>query len=210
MLKFGWRRDPLALGLGCASFAASLALAWREGWRTTDLVWGLWLASLGVGYLTLLAGMIGAGWRHSRGRAGAVLAALGAGFFSLHFFGLHWFVACVLPMAFPLEAARGGVWRVDFWATLGGGYWPVVALTLAAEWDVVAGAGRRFDPVSPYLNLVRLIVLVIPCTLLGLIGYFSGLFTIDHVIGYFLVSLVFFSPWRIGRELEPGVAEARS
>lgn len=206
-LELGWRRDPLGIGIGVVSFAASLALAWHEGWRTTDLVWGLWLSSLVVGYVTLLAGMIGLGWRHGRERAGVILPWLGAGFFSLHFFGLHWLIASVLPMAFPLEAARGGVWRLSFWTTVGAAYWPVVALTFVARGDVVLGAVRHFDEVSPYLNLVRLLLLIIPCTMLGLLGYFTGLFTIDQFVGYAFVSLVFFSPWRIGRDLEPVTAE---
>jgi hypothetical protein len=45
-----WRTawlDALAFGLG-------LTIAWWRGWRTTDLVWSLWLSSLVVGYFTIV------------------------------------------------------------------------------------------------------------------------------------------------------------
>jgi len=35
------------------AFAAGLVVAGMLGWRTTDLVWSLWLSSLVVGYATI-------------------------------------------------------------------------------------------------------------------------------------------------------------
>lgn len=37
------------------AFAFTLALAWYLDWQATDLVWGLWLSSLMVGYLVMLS-----------------------------------------------------------------------------------------------------------------------------------------------------------
>jgi hypothetical protein len=36
------------------AFATWLAVAWWEGWTATDLVWGLWLSSLVVGYAMIV------------------------------------------------------------------------------------------------------------------------------------------------------------
>src|SRR5215470_11634713 len=39
-------------------FAASAAMAWFGRWQAGDLVWGLWLSSLIVGYGLLLVGIL--------------------------------------------------------------------------------------------------------------------------------------------------------
>lgn len=191
------------LALAAGSFATSLYLAWRLGWRTTDLVWGLWLSSLSVGYATLLAGMGGVWWRSRGLRLSPWIAVGGWLAFSLHFLALHWIAVQILPTAFPLDQVRETTGYAAFWRVLWSSYWPVVVLTLIADADVIGNAVRRYDKVSPYLNLFRIIMLAIPATFIGLLGYFTGLFTIDHIACYVLVSLFMFSPWRFGRELEP-------
>jgi hypothetical protein len=204
-----WRRDPLSLAVAVGGIGTSLYFAWRFGWRTTELMWGFWLSSLIVGYATLLAGMCGVWWRSRDLGLSRWFAVAGWLLFTLHFLFLHWVGALVLPMAFPSELTRGGVFDPDFWRVLWSTYWPVVALTFVAEADVVWGALHRYDKVSPYLNLVRIIVLAIPATFIGLAGFFTGWFTIDHIACYALVSLFLFSPWRFGHALEPAPAHVK-
>jgi hypothetical protein len=109
-----WKRvlpDVLAFALG-------LGVAGLLGWKTTDLVWSLWLCSLVLGYLTILS-TIGAGVylgvkaishkefpREKRplGILGGTIAALFfLAFFSLHFCGFHAGHATFLSGFFPLE-----------------------------------------------------------------------------------------------------------
>lgn len=99
-------------------FIAGLTIAALLGWQTTDLVWSLWLASLVVGYLTLIASIVAGvivGWVaiHHPGfevrlRTKAVLilllsAAFLLGFFSLHFCGFHAGHSVFLNHLFPLD-----------------------------------------------------------------------------------------------------------
>ncbi len=43
--------------LSLLAFALGLAFSWYHGFQTRDLVWGLWISSLIVGYLTILVGL---------------------------------------------------------------------------------------------------------------------------------------------------------
>ncbi len=52
--------NPLHFGLDLALFAATVALAALQRWSTTDLVWGLWIASLTVGYSLIVTSIVGA------------------------------------------------------------------------------------------------------------------------------------------------------
>ena len=99
------------------AFALGLAIAWRFNWKTSDLVWSLWLGSLILGYLTLLAtiaaGIVIGIFVISRPafpvkyRLPALLAGLAAalfllGFFSLHFGAFHSIHAGFVSVFFPL------------------------------------------------------------------------------------------------------------
>jgi hypothetical protein len=79
--------------------AAGLAIAWLYHWKTTDLVWSLWLCSLVLGYLTLLSSAAGGAVvvfyaaRHPDTKPGQrfpiVLVALVGGLLMLAFFSFH-------------------------------------------------------------------------------------------------------------------------
>src|SRR5882724_4728980 len=99
------------------AFALGLGVAWKLGWKTTDLVWSLWLGSLVLGYLTILstiaAGVyVGAnvithaefpqGHRVTAILIGLVVAVFFLGFFSLHFGAFHAAHAGILSGFFPL------------------------------------------------------------------------------------------------------------
>jgi hypothetical protein len=100
------------------AFTAGIACARLLGWNTTDLVWSLWLSSLVLGYLTIVA-MIGEGvyigsaavlsdlcppqFRLKAILAGMALALFLLGFFSIHFCGFHAVHASFLSSFFPLD-----------------------------------------------------------------------------------------------------------
>jgi hypothetical protein len=100
------------------AFAMGLSVAWIQGWKTTDLVWSLWLSSLVVGYLTILS-TIGGGvymgvrvishhefpkkHRLTAILIGGGIALLFLGFFSLHFCAFHAGHAVFLSHFFPIE-----------------------------------------------------------------------------------------------------------
>lgn len=95
-----------------------MALAYALSWQTKDLVWSLWLSSLAVGYLTLLAAIAGGArygmflLRHSNFQAryrlpailgGIVVGCFILGFFSLHFCGFHAGHSVFLQLFFPID-----------------------------------------------------------------------------------------------------------
>jgi hypothetical protein len=111
------------------AFAIGLSTAWLLRWKTTDLVWSLWLGSLVLGYLTILS-IIG-GWvyigvkviSHAefpgeyRSQAiliGSVGALFFLGFFSVHFCGFHAGHAVFLSSFFPIEGLPNNVFAKAF------------------------------------------------------------------------------------------------
>jgi hypothetical protein len=112
------------------AFAVGLGVAWFLGWRTTDLVWSLWLSSLVLGYLTILS-TIGAGvglgvmavandafpprqrsWVILLGSASALYLF---GFFSLHFCAFHAGHAAGLSTFFPIKDLPAKELAYSFW-----------------------------------------------------------------------------------------------
>jgi len=100
------------------AFVIGLGAAWFLKWKTTDLVWSLWLSSLVVGYLTILATIgsgVAVGLKVLRqdefpkekkmlvilGGAGFGLFTLA--FFSIHFCGFHAGHATFLESFFPVD-----------------------------------------------------------------------------------------------------------
>lgn len=103
--------DILAFGVG-------LSITYFLNWRTTDLVWSLWLCSLVVGYLTILSAIGAGGYlgfnvvshegfiKEHRGKAilfGSAVGLFVLGFFSLHFCGFHAGHSVFLNGFFPIE-----------------------------------------------------------------------------------------------------------
>jgi hypothetical protein len=118
-----WQRLlPDLLGTGVA-----LALAWFMGWRTGDLIWSMWLASLVIGYSLILwnlfgpliplirqRGEIGAYAREAPWGTAAGLAALLFGqlfllaFFTVHFGGFHWGHSIFVHGFYPISPTTTG------------------------------------------------------------------------------------------------------
>jgi hypothetical protein len=100
-----------------AAFTVGLAFAWSSGWKTTDLVWSLWLCSLVLGYLTILSAIgkcvflgsavvfsdaFPAQLRAKSILIGSAVALFVLAFFSIHFCGFHAVHAGFLSSFFPL------------------------------------------------------------------------------------------------------------
>ncbi|HPF73149.1 MAG TPA: DUF6498-containing protein [Xanthomonadaceae bacterium] len=110
--------DTTLLWPDLLAFGIALACAWFLQWRTTELVWSLWLGSLVIGYLTIL-GIIASGvylglrvLRHPQFPQdkskpavviGSVIALFLLGFFTFHFCAFHAGHAAFLSSFFPLE-----------------------------------------------------------------------------------------------------------
>jgi hypothetical protein len=108
------------------AFLLGLAVAWALRWRTSDLIWSLWLSSLVVGYALIVwslaepaCELLGIGWAHRdevraspaandpRQIAAFVAIALVGGafylaFFTVHFGGFHYVHAQFLLSWYPL------------------------------------------------------------------------------------------------------------
>lgn len=116
-MNFAYQRPTLRRILpDAAAFVLGLATAWVLQWKTTDLVWSLWLCSLVLGYLTILSTLVSGAYLGIRiafkegvtHRLAAILIGSAAGlfllgFFSLHFCGFHAGHAGFLSAFFPLE-----------------------------------------------------------------------------------------------------------
>ena len=104
--------------LDVMAFFCTMYAAWALNWSTTDLVWGLWLSSLTIGYVTILSAIIGgayigtrvihhpefpAQYRMMASIGGVVFATFMLGFFSFHFGAFHSGHAVFLSDFFPLE-----------------------------------------------------------------------------------------------------------
>jgi len=137
------------------AFVAGLGVAWFAGWRTTDLVWSLWLSSLVVGY-ALIVWNLSAPLREFAGNAtrdttsNAALAKLGIGgvltvvllfglaFFTVHFGGFHYVHSVFLNSFFPLNVPaqpRHGFPNLAAYLEVVRRYWIFLPVAFLAERD---------------------------------------------------------------------------
>jgi len=158
-----------------AAFALGLASARLLGWNTTDLVWSLWLGSLVIGYLSILA-VIGKGASigsaivasdgfpaQYRSRAiliGSAVALFVLAFFSLHFCAFHAVHASFLSSFFPLDGAPKGAFIRGLFNPVG--LWNDALHYVAPKYGVflipVAIAERRalLGSIGALINAARL------------------------------------------------------
>lgn len=134
------------------AFGASLALAWFSQWRTTDLVWSLWLSSFTVGYAMIVWTIFGPGIAiggqilragGAGGEAKAGILALGGvaylvggllllAFFTVHFGMFHVIHSIFLNLFFPVVPVRGALGPHQYLEVLSR-YWYYVPLAALAE-----------------------------------------------------------------------------
>ena len=98
------------LALDLFAFAGTVACAIVFRWEARDIIWGLWISSLTVGYATIVSNVV----RGVRGVLGdykivAVVGGLGAlAFFTFHFGMFHFVHAVFLNGFFPLVESSDG------------------------------------------------------------------------------------------------------
>lgn len=205
------RRDVALDALG---FAIGLAVSFGLGWQTSDLLWGLWLSSLVVGFTTLVVGVVRAP-ALAPVRTGSLVAAKIAAvlFFTLHFGLFHFVHSLFLMGLFPpagVASVSGNVMRYDslgavYGAVLRSG-WPwLVAAALAERhalvraWQAALAPGtvtvannprQGFDAFGPYRNVIRMHLLIFALLFLAMAGA-------DGAIACVLVQAAWFFPWRL-------------
>lgn len=166
------------LALDLFAFLATLLFAVQQRWSTTDLVWSLWLSSLLLGYLYLLASLAGQAHRgtqrsgHPLGRmalvGGALLTLL---FFTVHFGMFHLVHGIFLSTFFPLTPdgyfpdLLGNQGYVSVFggmiAVVLGRYWPFLLATLLSRLDSYRTAFHSERAMAqPYYGVVRMHLLI--------------------------------------------------
>lgn len=191
-----------------AGFALGLALAAAFGWKTKDLVWGLWLSSLVFGYATLVFGIAGAVWRQSREQAGKAIAAgvFLLLFFTVHFGMFHFVHSVFLGLFFPVVERGRMPFDPQVYATVVADYWPwLLAAAIGERGHLLTafrgeprgpGKGSAAAPgeapqftLAAYRNVVRMHLLIFVFAACSLVG-------LDHFAIYALVYAVYFWPRR--------------
>jgi len=183
------RLAPGSLSLDLLWFGITLACAILLRWDTKDLIWGLWVSSLTVGYAWIVASLV-AGVMRAQGWA-RLLAALGAPFalalFTVHFGMFHFVHSVILNAFFPLRPETQNEFLTPVVAldlTLKS-YWPMVLASLASR--VMDFELKEAKVEKAYTNVVRMHILIF--VFVGL--HAAGL----RQYALYPVLLFYFFPW---------------
>jgi hypothetical protein len=206
--------DALAL-------AGGLALAWWLKWQVRDLVWGLWLSSLLVGYAMIVWKIFGPMLVIERGVAtdgasplartalgGAVLfgGLFLLAFFTFHFGMFHFVHSVFLNVFFPVfdPPARSFPSQSLYLHVLRA-YWPFVLVAAVAEraafWKPSAGTAGGAANVTNTLALgggmMEPYKNVVRMHLLIFFFAFAHFARLENFFVYAVVYAVYFFPWRL-------------
>lgn len=185
-------RQELVLDL--AAFGVTVLLAALLRWQAKDLIWGLWISSLCVGYAHILVSIV-LGARTAEGALGSSALAGGlllVGFFTVHFGSFHFGHSVFLHQFFPLVEGDGAY--PGFKAILEkalGSYWPFVLVNLWYRWRDFPKErlvwAQKDALIGPYLNVIRMHILIF---------VFAGLHALrlGHLAIYPVLAAYFF-PW---------------
>lgn len=187
------------------AFVLGLGIAWHFSWQTRDLVWSLWLASLVVGYSTIVIGIF-SGVRRAESGIGALIGGLFIlGFFTVHFGMFHFVHSAFLAGFFPLTSDRGFPSATTYILVLSS-YWPWLLAAVIAErnalWEAWRGTSSTvrksgakpkpldgFNPMKPYVNVIRMHLLIF-------FFAFTSFMGLENFLIYAVVYAVYFFPWR--------------
>lgn len=183
------------------AFVAMLVCTVLLGWKTKDMVWGLWACSLCVGYTYIVVG-ISASVYHAKDMPRYIVAGGGLfllGFFTFHFGMFHFVHSVFLNMFFPL--VEGGRSFPNIFATLSAAlrsYWPLVLATFASRYSDFPFSGVDFGNKKdlfkkPYVNVIRMHLLIF------IFAALHGAGMAD--LGIYPVLLFYFVPWAKLRRL---------
>ena len=183
------------LALDLFAFAGTVACATIFRWEARDVIWGLWISSLTVGYATIVSNVV----RGVRGvlgnhRAVALVGGIGTlAFFTVHFGMFHFVHAVFLNGFFPLvESSDGFPHFLSMVAKSAAAFWPlIVASFLSRLPDIFPGSpapSGKDSFAAPYGNVVRMHLLIF---------VFAGL----HMTGLSRLAILpvlaaYFFPWK--------------
>lgn len=221
------------------AFALGLGVAYAASWKTTDLVWSLWLSSLVVGYATILWTTFRPGLHFAllmrKGDpldsevpvAALVIGGLAFGifmiaFFTVHFGGFHYVHSQFLHGFFPITAttSQHTPANLDVYAEVFRRYWHFLPAAFIAE-----RAGFRWsDPMFPDGSLRMPDVRgrkdagammgpyknVIRMHFLIFFFVFVHAIGLDHFAVYAVVYAVYFFPFRLLRRARADAAPVES
>ncbi|MBM3308036.1 MAG: hypothetical protein FJY74_06905 [Candidatus Eisenbacteria bacterium] len=178
-----------------AAFAGVVAWAAVERWQARDVVWGLWISSLVVGYCIIVLSIVRAVRRHSSTAPRWVSVAGGVAllaFFTVHFGGFHFVHGIFLNALFPLVGEEG---RLASPAVMAGAalwsFWPLVLASLVSRLadfrraSEVEGFDRGVG--AAYGSVVRMHLLIF--VFVGL--HFAGL----GGLAVYVALAAYFFPW---------------
>ncbi|MBP8305288.1 MAG: hypothetical protein KBE04_14315 [Phycisphaerae bacterium] len=190
-----WGRIPRQeLILDLAAFGVTVLLAAVLRWQAKDLIWGLWISSLCVGYAHILVSIL-LGARTTGAALGPSALAGGlllVGFFTVHFGSFHFGHSVFLNEFFPL--VEGDSAYPGFKAILEkalGSYWPFVLVNLWYRWRDFPKErlvwAQKDALIGPYLNVIRMHILIF---------VFAGLHALRlGNLAIYPVLAAYFFPW---------------
>lgn len=169
------RRSLIRSGV---AFAATVACAAVFDWQAGDIAWGLWISSLCIGYVTVIAALLieEIPLRRREDKGGNALFFIGFMLvFTLHF-GLFHVMHCFgLNQLLPLDTGQEG--GPNFFVLLGRSlwrYWPLVLLNLfyrLGDLRRLNTAPGSHDAIAkPYINVVRLHLMIAAVAILNEMG----------------------------------------
>jgi hypothetical protein len=188
----GVSRQELILDL--AAFGVTVLLAAGLQWQAKDLIWGLWISSLCVGYTHIVMSIV-AGVRAAGGALRVPVLAGGLfllGFFTVHFGMFHFVHSMFLNDFFPL--VNSGMdfsnFRAIFTKALSS-FWPFVLVNLWYRWRDFPREGLSLAKkdvfIGPYLNVIRMHLLIF---------VFAGLHALRlGNLAIYPVLAAYFFPW---------------
>ncbi|CAI8158139.1 MAG: Uncharacterised protein [Pseudidiomarina mangrovi] len=204
------------LGGDLLAFAAGIYMASTSNWDTGNLIWGLWLSSLVVGYCMLGWYLARAFWLEvsqpeasfsfgvpiSRWLTRALAVAIMIffiSFFSVHFSGFHFIHSIFVNFFFPIDPSLADEIPTseDYWLVVEQ-VWLFVPLALWAERDAFF---RKAEPLlklregygeemmAPYRQVIRLHLLIF-------FFAFAMWLQLPPWLIYTVVYFVYFFPWK--------------
>lgn len=144
-MKTGVRTGLLSRvhALDVVGFASGLGLAIALGWKTADLVWGLWLSSLVIGWFSLLYDVVRQKGDGTDDATSVWMMKLFViAFFTVHFCGFHFVHSLFLAGLFPIRTADGQMLLELPYAHVFSHYWPWLIPAAIAERRMFAAPKR--------------------------------------------------------------------
>ena len=191
------RRRDLALDL--FAFAGTVVWATIFRWEARDVIWGLWISSLIVGYATIVSTVFRGVRVVADGfRALAVVGGLGTlAFFTFHFGMFHFVHGVLLNGFFPLVDSGKPTPSIFAMASKSlASFWPLVVASfisrLADVFPPEPVALSKDSFAAPYANVVRMHLLIF---------VFAGLH-MAHLTNLAIIPVLaaYFFPWKALRE----------